>query len=294
MKFTFMEQNRSKFPLVKMSKALGVSMSGFYTWKTAPLSQRETQKIALQESIREEYERHEGFVGSYTIANHLRDDEKFANISRSRVAREMKQIGLRSRIHKKFVATTDSNHSEPIAENLLDRQFNPNKPNTAWISDLTYIRVAGEWAYLVVFIDLFSRKVVGWDLSNSMETTSTINAFNKAIWSRKPSKGLLVHSDRGVQYASHSFRSRLATHGCIQSMSRKGNCWDNAVAESFFSTLKKRLINHRTYHNMEELQRDLFWYIEIYYNGYRKHSANEWLSPKQKELNYCNESKNMA
>ncbi len=128
----------------------------------------------------------------------------------------------------------------------------------------------------MVFIDLFNRKVVGWDLSNSLETKSTLKAFQKAIWNRKPPKGLLIHSDRGVQYASKEFRAELTKQHCIQSMSRKENCWDNAVSESFFSTFKTRLTHHRSYDSMDELKRDVFWYIEIYYNRYRKHSANNW------------------
>lgn len=137
--------------------------------------------------------------------------------------------------------------------------------------------------------------VVGWDLSESLETSSTINALTKAFWSRKPRKGLLIHSDRGVQYASDSFREKLELFGCTQSMSRRANCWDNAVAEAFFCTLKTRLIYHRKYESMTELKRDLFWYIEIYYNRYRRHSANNWISPDEKEVNYYNrKKKNMA
>ena len=162
------------------------------------------------------------------------------------------------------------------------------------MSDLAYLRVNSHWVYLVVFIDLFNRKVVGWDLSTSLETKSTLHAFKKAIWNRKPPKGLLVHSDRGVQYASKDFREELFLNNCTQSMSRKGNCWDNAVSESFFSTLKTRLTHHRSYDSMEELERDIFWYIEIYYNRYRKHSSNNWISPEQKELNYKADKKKVA
>lgn len=294
MKYTFMEQFRTEFPIVKMSKVLGVSSTGFYSWLNRPTSIQKLKKLDLQSAIKEEYENHEGMVGSPTITKDLNDVSQWKNISRTRVAREMNLLGLKSKTHKKWTVTTDSKHKEPIAENLLNREFSRDTPNKAWVSDLTYLRVKSHWVYLVVFIDLFNRKVVGWDLSSSLETKSTVHAFRKAIWNRKPPKGLLVHSDRGVQYASKEFRKELNLNSCIQSMSRKGNCWDNAVSESFFSTLKTRLTHHRTYNSMKKLERDIFWYIEIYYNRYRKHSSNNWISPEQKELNYKTAKKKVA
>jgi putative transposase len=159
-------------------------------------------------------------------------------------------------------------------------------PNVALCGDITYIKVGSKWSYLSVFLDLFSRRVVGWDLSKSLSADSTCNAFQKYLYRNNNPKGMLVHSDRGIQYASEQFRSILDSADAVQSMSRKGNCWDNAVVESFFHTLKTRLIYHQKYKTFEDLNRDLYWYIEIYYNRIRKHSANNWLTPDEKELNF--------
>ena len=205
----------------------------------------------------------------------------------------MKEMGLRCKIQKQFVVTTDSDHKEWIPDNILNRHFNPEMPNFAVVGDITYIKVASKWMYLSVFIDLYSRKVVGWDLNKSLSADSTCNTFKKYLYRNNNPKGMLVHSDRGIQYASEKFRSLLESVDAVQSMSRKGNCWDNAVAESFFHTLKTRLIYHRKYRTMDELNKDLYWYIEIYYNRIRKHSANNWLTPDEKESKYY-ETENVA
>ena len=168
---------------------------------------------------------------------------------------------------------------EPVADNLLNREFNVSSPNRVWVSDIIYLRVGRKWYYLSVFIDLFSRLVVGWDLSDSLERHSTIKALNKAILRRKPDKGLLIHSDRGIQYANSDFRKQLERNGFIQSMSRKENCWDNAVAESFFHTLKTQLTHHVCYKDVQEAEQSLFNYIEVYYNRRRRHSTNNYKSP---------------
>jgi putative transposase len=225
-------------------------------------------------------------VGSPIITADLREEPEFSNVSRNRVARLMKEIGLKCKTIKKFVVTTDSKHSEPVAPNLLDRQFSVSTPDTVYVSDITYLKVGRRWHYLTVFIDLFSRLVVGWDLSDSLERFSAIRALNKAILRRNPSQGLMIHSDRGIQYASKDFRTVLDKHGFIQSMSRKGNCWDNAVAESFFGSLKTQLIYHCTFQNVTEAEQALFHYIEVYYNRQRKHSTNGYKTPAQFELEW--------
>lgn len=286
MKFQFIKENRSSYSIVKMSEALQVSSSGFYAWEKRKPSNRAVRKKRLQEVISEQFELHGGAGGSPVITRDLREKPEWKDISQSRVASEMREMGLRSKTKRQYKVTTDSNHKEPVAPNLLDRKFTQAAPDLVYVTDITYLPVGRSWAYLTVFIDLFSRKVVGWDLSDSLERHSVIKALDKAFWKRKPAPGLMIHSDRGVQYASKDFRERLENYRCIQSMSRKGNCWDNAVAESFFSSLKLRMTHHRKYETMEELERDLFWYIEIYYNRFRKHSANDWLTPEQKELNY--------
>ncbi len=281
MKYTFIDTHRSEFPIVKMCQTLKVSKSGFHARSHRPLSKQKTENNLLEKHIVRLYEEHKGKVGSPSITADLRSGEysQFKNVSRQRVARHMKKLGLVCKTTKKFVATTDSKHNEPIAENLLNRQFTQSSPNSTWVSDITYLKAGGKWYYLSVFIDLYSRIIVGWDLSDSLDRTSLLTAFSRAIYKRNPPKGLIVHSDRGVQYASKDFRNILKKHDFIQSMSRKGNCWDNAVAESFFHTLKVQCIHGERFISMEELQATLFEYIEIYYNRRRKHSANNWLSP---------------
>jgi putative transposase len=237
----------------------------------------------LQNNIRKFYDLHKGTAGSRTIAADLQE-LGIHGVSKTRVSTEMKRMGFKYKARKRFAVTTNSNHKEPIAPNILNRNFTQEAPNQAWVGDITYLPVGDKWHYLSVFIDLFSRKVVGWDLSSSLHAESTIKAFNKAVYTREPGQGLIVHSDRGIQYASKNFRELLEKNDCIQSMYRKGNCWDNAVAEAFFSSLKKRMIhNNRKYETENELKMDLFEYIEIYYNRFRKHSANKYLTPEKKE-----------
>lgn len=258
---------------------LGASQSGFYTWLERPKSSRSQHNKQLKARILKLFMEHKGAAGSPMITADLRSEDAFRTVSRPRVARYMQDMGLRCRLPRKYVTTTDSNHTESLAENILERQFTVAEPNKVWVTDITYIRIGQKWHYLTIFIDLYSRMIVGWDLSDSLNRHSVIHAFRKAIARRKPPKGLLVHSDRGVQYASKDFREELRLNGCIQSMSRKGNCWDNAVAESFFHTLKNQLIHRVKFQNVEHAELALFQYIEAYYNRRRRHSTNGWLSP---------------
>lgn len=269
-----------------MCKNLKVSVSGFYDWKVRDKSTRSIENDKLKYKISELfYIKHKQMAGSPLITEDLHDFPEYKTVHRSRVAALMKDMGLRCKIQKKYVPTTDSKHDKWIAENILNRNFNPDEPGAVLVSDITYLKVASHWVYLSVFIDLFSRKVVGWDLSNSLAAESTCSALRKYL-KKSGNNGFLAHSDRGVQYVSEEFRSLLESVHAEQSMSRKGNCWDNAVAESFFHTLKTRLTYHKKYRTIEELNKDLYWYIEIYYNRVRKHSANNWLTPEQKESNY--------
>ena len=288
MKYRFIKDNHSVFSMKKMCQVLQVSMSGVYGWQKRVPSVREENNKRLQRRIFELYIEHNGMAGSPMITADLHDVDEFSKVSKNRVARLMNKMDLKCKTLKKFVATTDSKHNKPIALNLLNRQFSVKAPNTVWVTDITYLKVGNKWNYLTVFIDLFSRQIVGWDLSNSLESTSVIKALNKAIIRRRPSKGLMIHSDRGVQYASKDFKSILKKHGFIQSMSRKGNCWDNAVAESFFHTFKTQLIYHIRLKNINEAERILFKYIEIYYNQRRKHSANGWKAPAHCEQEWYN------
>ena len=289
MKFLFIENNRSTFPVEKMCQVFAISPSGYYRWRKAPLSNRKMRNEALKERIKELFYQHRGMAGSPLITADLREEPAFSNVSRNRVARLMKEMGLKCRAIRKYVVTTDSKHNEPVAPNLLDRQFSVSTPDTVYVSDITYLKIGRKWHYLTVFIDLFSRMVVGWDLSDSLERFSAIRALEKAVLRRTPGKGLMVHSDRGIQYASKDFRKILNKHGFTQSMSRKGNCWDNAVAESFFGSLKTQLIHHCKFQNVAEAERTLFHYIEIYYNRQRKHSTNGYKSPAQYEVEWWNE-----
>ena len=276
-----------------MSNVLEVSASGFYRWLKRLPSKAAVFRQHLREMIQKAYDSHGGAAGSRTIAADLKE-LGIETAGRNRIAREMRAMGLKCKTRRRFVATTDSRHGEPIAPNILDRNFTQRSPNRAWASDITYLPVNGRWIYLVVFIDLFSRKVVGWDLSPSLRAESTIKAFEQAVYLRNPPRGLIVHSDRGIQYASKGFRQCLGKHSCVQSMSRKGNCWDNAVAESFFGSLKKRLIYHRKYETMQELRKDLFQYIEVYYNRFRKHSFNGYLTPEEKDSIFTQNNKSVA
>jgi len=291
MKFKFIEKNRSSFPVKKMCHILKVSQSGYYRWRKAPLSSLKIENERLRARINELFTEHKGMVGSPMITADLHEDPEFSKVSRNRVARHMKDMGLKCRTVKKFVVTTDSKHKEPVSPNLLDRQFTVPTPDTVWVSDITYLKVGRKWHYLTVIIDLFSRIVVGWDLSESLERYSAMHALNKAILRRRPSQGLMIHSDRGIQYASGDFRAILKKHHFIQSMSRKGNCWDNAVAESFFHSIKTQMIHHCKFQNVAETEQALFNYIEVYYNRRRKHSTNDYKSPANYELECWNNKK---
>jgi len=191
----------------------------------------------------------------------------------------MKKAGLFCKTKKKFKATTNSKHNYPVAPNLLNRIFKSDKTNQTWVGDITYVWTKEGWLYLATVIDLFSRKIVGWSMDKTMKTSLVNDALLSAIWKRKPAKGLLWHTDRGSQYASNSHRQLLKEHSIIQSMSRKGNCYDNAVAESFFHTLKTGLVNHKNYQTRVEAKQDIFEYIEVFYNRKRLHSTNGYWSP---------------
>lgn len=293
MRFEFIEKNRSSFPVKKMCQMLKVSQSGYYRWRKAPLSYLKIENERLDARIKKLFKEHNRMAGSPMITADLNEDPKFLKVSRPRVARHMKKMGLKCQTVKKFAVTTDSKHKEPVAPNLLNRQFAVSTPDTVWVWDITYLKVGRKWHYLTVFIDLFSRIVVGWDLSESLERYSAIRALHKSILRRRPSQGLMIHSDRGIQYTSEDFRTILKNHCFIQSMSRKGNCWDNAVAESFFHSIKTQMIHHFNFQNLAEAEQAIFNYIEVYYNRRRKHSTNGYKSPASYEAE-CWDNKKAA
>ena len=202
----------------------------------------------------------------------------------------MRDAGLRSKVRRKYRVTTDSKHHFPIAPNLLERNFTAEFPNKVWVSDITYLATRTGWLYLTVIIDLFSRMVVGWALSSSLSHEMVVTALKRAIKNRRPGKGLIFHSDRGVQYACTDFRKELGKHEFVQSMSRKGNCWDNAVAESFFGVMKTELVYHERYEGHQDTLHSIFEYIEVFYNRERKHSTIGYLTPVEYEkqnLRFC-------
>lgn len=260
-----------------------VSRSSYYDWlsNTAIESKKLSEDKLLLEQIRSVFIKGRGNYGSRSVKNILFK----ANIivSRRRIVRLMKEAGLICQSKIKFKATTDSKHNKPVAPNLLERNFATTSLNSCWVGDITYIPTGEGWLYLATVIDLYSRKIVGWSMSNNMKAELVNNALLMAIFSRKPARGLIWHTDQGSQYVANSHLKIIQQHGIIQSMSRKGNCWDNAVAESFFATLKNELIYQQKFNTREEAKQAIFEYIEIFYNRVRVHSANDYLSPADYE-----------
>jgi len=262
-----------------MCKVLKVSKSGYYKWlKSGPSKQYEENKLLL-EQIRVIHRRSKNSYGSPRITEELR--EQGFKVSRPRVARLMKKAGIRSKVAKKYVATTDSKHKLPVAGNLLDRNFNVGKTGCRWVSDITYVPTRQGWVYLTIVLDLGDRKVIGWSISHTLKAKdTTVPAFQMAMKNRPVQGALIFHSDQGVQYACREFTALLGAYPQIkQSMSRKGNCWDNAVAESFFKTMKTEWTNHHKYMTRRMAALSMFEYIEAWYNLKRKHSALGYKSP---------------
>ena len=264
-----------------MCRVLSVSRSGYYRWRKRPEHGSQAHNKRLNAHIKRIYKKHKGRYGSPKIADEL--NENGFQVSKNSVARRMKEAGLRSIVRRRYRATTNSKHSHPVADNLLKRDFTTAEPNTVWVSDITYIATERGWLYLTVFLDLYSRMVVGWALSSSLSSQMVQMALNRAIKRRRPEAGLIIHSDRGVQYACKDFRQILGKHNFTQSMSRKGDCWDNAVAESFFSIIKSELIHHERFNGRNDALPALFEYIEVYYNRKRKHSTLGYRTPAQIE-----------
>jgi transposase InsO family protein len=261
---------------------MSVSRSAYYAWRVRPLTAIEKDDAELIEIINSTFLKSRKSYGTRRLKSTLLERDR--SVSRRRIGRLMKVAGLACKTKRKFIATTNSNHKLPIAPNLLDRQFTVQQPNQTYVGDITYIHTLEGWLYLAVVIDLYSRQVVGWSMAEHMRTKLVDDALLMAIWKRKPSKGLIWHTDRGSQYASDGHRELLKDHGITQSMSRKGNCWDNAVSESFFHTLKTELVHHQRYQTRAEAKQDIFEYIEVFYNRERIHSANNYLSPVNYEM----------
>ena len=260
-----------------MCRVFKVSRGGYYRWLKRKPSRREIDNQRLVVAIREIYDRSKGRYGGPKITQELRD--RGNKVGKNRVAKRMCEVGLRSKIRRKYRVTTDSKHRFPVASNLVKRNFSTQAPDKVWVSDITYLATRTGWLYLTVIIDLFSRLVVGWSLSSSLSHYMVVSALKRPVKCRQPGKGVIFHSDRGVQYACTGFRKELSKHGFIQSMSRKGDCWDNAVAESFFSVIKTELVYHERYNGHQDTLHSIFEYIEIFYNRERRHSTLGYLTP---------------
>ena len=261
-----------------MCRALEVSRSGYYAWKRRPKSQSRLSNEKLLIEIRRVFWDNNRNYGSPRIWDQLRNKERVP-CSLNRIARLMRLNGIVAVQRRKFKATTNSKHDYPVWPNILNRSFTAEKPNAVWVSDITYIWTYEGWLYMAVILDLYSRGIVGLAMDKTITDALTQQALKQAILRRNPSEGLIFHSDRGSQYASNDFKALLARHEFIGSMSKKGDCWDNAVAESFFHTLKVELINRQTPRTREEAKRRIFEYAEIYYNRKRAHSTLGYLSP---------------
>lgn len=279
MKYAWIEEKKKseEFSIEAMCEMLDVNRSGYYAHKNALPSARENEDERLTKLIIKSFNESRRNYGTERIQCDLREWGEC--VSRRRIGRLMRKAGLVCKTIKKFKATTNSKHNETISSNLLNRNFKVDVPNKVWVGDITYIWTDMGWLYLATVIDLFSRKVVGWSMSNRMKTSLVNDAMLMAIWQRKPPKGLIWHTDRGSQYASKEHRALLKQHHIQQSMSRKGDCWDNAVAESFFHTLKTELVFHERYKTREQAHASIFEYIEVFYNRKRRHSASGMMSP---------------
>ena len=277
-----MDAHRSQWALTAMCSCLDVSCSGFYSWRKRKPSRRSCEDAELTELISASSQRSRCTYGSPRIHEDLKD--LGIHVGRKRIARLMKTIGVISCHHrKKWVQTTDSNHALPIAPNIIEQDFTAKEPNTKWVTDITYIKTSEGWLYLAAVMDLHSRRIVGWAMQKSMTTALVLSALDMAIHQRKPQGPLIHHSDRGSQYASYEYKNKLFDAAFIQSMSRKGCCYDNAAMESFFHTLKVECVHRHAFRTREEASYVIFDYIETFYNRARKHSALGYVSPAQFE-----------
>ena len=276
----FMQQHQGQYSVTKMANDLGVSRSGYYAWLVREPSLHEKEDQELLRLVINIFEENKGRYGSPRIWREL-VEEYNERISRKRVERLMRRHGLQAKRKRKWVRTTESNHNFSVSENLLARDFSADNPGEKWVSDITYLPTMNGWQYLTVILDLWNRKIIGWNIADDMSSENVCKALKMAVGNLAPQKGIIFHSDRGVQYCSELFRKTLETYcpEVRQSMSRKGNCWDNACAESFFKTLKWELdILNRNY-TKQEVKTEVFEYIEIYYNRRRRHSALKYATP---------------
>jgi putative transposase len=281
MRYDFVERHRETWPVRLMCRVLRVSPGGYYDWRGRPQSIRAARHDALVVAIEAIHGEVKARYGSPRIHAELvaRGEPCCVNT----VARLMRREGIAAKTRRKFRCTTDSNHSRPVAENVLDRRFKPEAPNRAWTADITYVATGEGWLYLAAVEDLYSRRIVGWSMSERIDSRLAVDALEMALAARQPGVGLVAHSDRGSQYASEHYQGLLARHGITCSMSRRGNCWDNAPMESFFASLKKELTRGEIFATREEARASLFEYIEVFFNRVRRHSSLGYKPPAEYE-----------
>jgi len=282
MRYQFVRDHRGQFPVQRMCRLLEVSPSAYYAWRGRPESQRVREDRRLLVEIRAIHSAKREVYGSPRIHAELK--AQGLRLGEKRVARLMRDHDIRAKQKRKFKATTNSRHCHPVAPNLLERDFEASAPDQKWVADITYIPTREGWLYLAAILDLYSRYVVGWSMDGRMNRRLVLDALDMALDRRRPGPGLLHHSDRGSQYACGDYREALSAHGMMCSMSRKGDCWDNAPMESFFHSLKTELVNHQRYQTRREAKADIFEYIEIFYNRNRRHSALGYQTPAEYEM----------
>ena len=289
MKYAWIRKHRDSFPIAVMCDVLGVSASGYYAWADRAPSPRARRRQRIDAAVRQLHAASRGIYGSGKIARELAESTGLETACRNTVARAMREMGLASRVSKAFTpTTTQADPTTRPAPNVLDRDFTAEAPNRKWVTDITYLPTAQGWVYLAVVLDLFSRKVVGWALSDSLATPLVAEALRRAIESRRPVGGeLLHHSDRGCQYASDAYQQTLRTLGIACSMSRVGECYDNAVAERFFWSLKHEWTKHESFENLEAARLSVFKYVETFYNPVRLHQTLGYKSPDKFEAEYA-------
>jgi putative transposase len=283
-RFSFIHAEKANHSVISLCRNLDVSPAGYHAWASRKPSDRKREDEVLSTHIRAIHKASRGTYGSPRLCAELHREG--LNPSRKRVMRLMKQEGIEGLTPRRWRSTTDSNHDLAVAPNRLERDFTAEAPDRVWVSDITYIRTWEGWVYLAVILDLYSRRVVGWAAAEHMRTELVVEALHKAVRWRQPAPGLVFHSDRGSQYASRELRHHLAAHGFLSSMSRRGDCYDNAVAESFFGTLKSELIDRRPWPTMHQATDALADYIDVFYDSQRLHSTLGYRTPAEVEAHH--------
>lgn len=280
MRYAFIQEHTQQWTIVLQCRVLEVTRSGFYAWRQREPTAAALRQEELTEQIRQVHAASRQTYGAPRVHQELLTRGRVCN--RKTVAKYMHNAGITAKTYRRFrVTTTDSNHPFPIAANLVNRNFTPSRKNELWVTDITYIPTREGWLYLAAVEDLYTRQIVGWSMSERIDSRLVVDALEMALRQRTSREALVAHSDRGVQYASEHYQRLLKRHGITCSMSRKGNCWDNAPMESFFATLKKELVHHEDYLTRAQARQSLFDYIEVFYNRLRRHSALGYLTPSQ-------------